>query len=329
MKFLIKSLVFFFLVIGLTYSIGIFPIWDDTQITDTDLLLPTQNPIADEDNIYTALPNLAASGKDELIAITELKKWFLGLGDGNFIASTSVASTTDLVTKFELALEKQTFYCPATAVSEFDLEMDKCSLHNLRDLALLVGSHVEFYALAGDTTKAVQLNTALLRFGNQILTQKYPLMVDYVVGLAIIKIGFDALETINLTEAEAGALRMQYFPTSDSLAVAMQYKYMYMKSIFLSNVGAGINTYTMQTNRSINRLAELTRINIATIPCDNMPERTLLSQKKDQLEFSDKYTYIKPNSIGNMYVASLFSPEDSISELYCQLDMRAGVTRGL
>jgi hypothetical protein len=329
MKFFIKSLILLLIVASVVYSLAVFPIWDEPQITDSDLLLPEVAAVSEADNIYSALPIITNLIEPELQIVAELKQWNKQSADITLVASSSIVTTTDLVNNFELALKRPTFYCPDISVANFSTDMSLCSLYNLLDLAMVVSVHAKFHAAAGDTVKATQLTTSLLRFGNSIMTQKYPLVKDYVVGLSIMKIGFDTLEVIGLPPAPAEALRRQFFPTNDSLISVLKYKYLYQKTLFKSIAGQDVNTYLLQSKRSLNSLADLTRSNIAASTCENTAGKELLVQKIAHLRSTDSYTLIKPNALGNMYISALFASEDKIAELYCELESRLAETRGL
>ena len=171
---------------------------DDAEINDSDLLLQPVPVLAQEENVYYALPNLSdlPANTEEAVAnaviiVRDIKD--SDLSDPKVqILTEETRSITDA---FLLAIERPSYQCP-TLVNNFTLEAELCRLGDIQTLALLTKLRALHEAETGATETALKTANAIVKAGQHFSHMEQPTLFDVLIGTAIQGIGLNAIERI-------------------------------------------------------------------------------------------------------------------------------------
>lgn len=295
---------------------------DDPQINDNDLVFQPVEILSEFDNAHYSLPNIddlpvqrQQSYESALAFAKDLEEKNLN----NPEAINLINQTRGLTDNYIVASDKIGYQCP-TLINNYGFDAVICSLNDIRDLAVLTSLRAGVEADTGNPDQAINTAVSIVRVGDLISNAEQPLLIEYLVGVALMNIGLESLErTINTSTSTSNQVITSAISKleqskidTDAFADSLRREYMSMKDA--SESFEKFSNYFYQHNKTVNERAELFRkqIAVSSLGCnaDTTNQQQEIEQLVDEIRLAQaKWPIISPNFIGktlnSVMVASL------------------------
>jgi len=304
---------------------------DDSQINDSDLLLPHDEIVSQSDNAFYALPDIENLSPSQQAVFDQARDYYASLEQGEDInilgASSTLATLTNVTDEFIEASKRPDYQCPYST-NKYGTDTILCPLNELPSIAQVVAVRSYIESRQGNTEDAFESALALARLGNSVSSGQ-PLIIEHLVGIALTKTSMESIQRVldNSAVSRDTALYVsqelnKYQFDGSNLAISLKREYMSMKDT--SKPFAEFSNYFYQHNKTMNEFAEIMRQNIevARKQCGSELERKTL-ELSAQAESSRDFMWwmlLKPNGTGEMLKSIVGASLGNVRERECEIN---------
>jgi len=306
---------------------------DLKTVDDADLIPEPVVLLMEDDNAYYVLPVIAELSELERVMVEEAVA--VAAGRSSSSAQQAVNNTMFLTDAFITASKKKGYQCP-TSVNRYSMNVELCSLNDLRNLAELTVLRAEVALAAGDIIDATESSLAIVRMA-YYQSNSATTMIEQLVAMAMYNAAFPVLERIAVVadETEDIAITLtEYRLTLATLVRAYRVEYMQFKGLVIATsegTSSGIDVpapvgYGWHPNRTQQQYADFYRrvLEGTKIPCEEMSEEFDLELDARVAALSDVSPLmpLKPNAIGNMLIAVTIGSTNNIKQNTCEAERK-------
>ena len=176
---------------------------DDLEINDSDLVLQPVDVLTESNNAHYSLPDIDGLSAQEQQGYETALGYAKELEDVNLNnqeAVNYINQTRGLTNSVIAASTKRGYQCP-TLVNNYGLDAELCSLNDIRDLAILTSLRAGVEADTGDKDQAISTAVSIVKLGDLVGNTEQPLLIEHLVGIALMNIGLGSLERTLITSA--------------------------------------------------------------------------------------------------------------------------------
>lgn len=306
---------------------------DDPQINDSDLVLQPVELLSQSMNAYYSLPdikNLSVRQQQTYDVALAYAKELEDKKLNNQEAINLVNQTKGLTDAVLEASSKNGYQCP-TLVNNYSLDAEVCSLNSIRNLAILTSFRAGVEADIGNKDQAISTAVSIVKLGSLIANTEQPLLIEHLVGIAVINIGLESLErTLNTSATTSNQLLSSAISNleqskidSNSFANSLRREYAGLKDTL--ETFEQFSNYFYQHNKTVNQQAEIFRMGVAISSqgCDAVAslEHLEVDQLVEEIRLSPtKWPVISPNFIGKVFNSTVVASLSSGSEKACKVN---------
>ena len=308
---------------------------DDSQIDDSDLILMPVEVLPESNNAHYSLPdinNLSVQEQQNYELALEFTRDMDGKNLNNSEAINVANQTKNLTDHFIATSGKSGYQCP-TLVNDYSLDAGLCSLSDIKGLALLASFRAGVEADTGNPDKAVTTAVSIVRTGGLISNAEQPVLIEYLVGIALMNIGLESIErTLNNSTSTsnwiiASAISELEQSKAHTFADSLRREYMSMKD--MSTSFEEFSNYFYQHNKTVNQRARLFRKQIAmsSLGCSVDIAKQQQEQEIEQLLIEmhlapTTWPIISPNFIGKVLNSVVVASLNTVGQKGCEVNKR-------
>jgi hypothetical protein len=306
---------------------------DDKQINDSDLVLHPVEVLAEFDNAHYSLPNIDSLSSQEKLGYEEALAYARELDGKNLNnpeAIRLVNQTKSLTDNYIIASGKKGYQCP-TLVNDYRLEAILCSLNDIRSLASLTAFRADVEADTGNSDQAIMTAVSVVQLGDLISNAEQPVIIEYLVGVAIMTIGLESIErTLSTSASTSDQVILSAISNleqskieNDAFSNSLRREYMGLKDA--SKSFEQFDSYFYQHNKTINQRAEVIRrtVAISSQGCDADTSQEVQEADRLVTEISSeamKWPIISPNFIGKLLNSIVVASLNGAGQKSCEVN---------
>ena len=307
---------------------------DDNQINDSDLILEQIAVLEESKNAHYMLPII-----DEL-STRQLEEYEIALTIAEGLQDETVTNSDDilgyvnsvqnLTDRFIAASNRQAYQCP-TLTNNYEADAPLCNLSDIRNLALLTSLRAFAETNIGNSDQSLETSMSIVRMGNLLSNSEQPILIEHIVGIALMRIGLESIErTIDSKATTSDEVLINtadelqdYMMHGTALSTSLQKEYMSTKESL--RPFEKYSQYFYQHNKTVNDLAELTRkqMEVAVASCGDDYSRKLKqleSYVDEEQKDVNAFLLISPNGIGEILKGGLMASLGSVRGKECELN---------
>jgi len=306
---------------------------DDPFINDSDIVLQPVELLPESDNAHYSIPNienLSASERQTFDVALAYTKAFNEVNSSSTEAINFVNATKNLTDSYIAASTKIDYQCPTT-VNNYTINAQTCNLNGIRDLALLTAFRARVEADTGNLEQAISTAVSVVKLGSLIGNTDHPLLLEYLVGIAVMNIGLESLErhlgesASTSNEASLAVLSELNESRINDTAYAQSLRREYMSHKDSTKSFAAFGSYFYQHNKTVNQQAEFFRKSAAVSSLGCSADKSQEQQEIERLvqeitESPSKLPIISPNFIGKTLNSVIFASLNIIDLKGCDVN---------
>lgn len=306
---------------------------DDAQINDSDLVLQPVEVLSEFDNAHysiTDIDGLSAQQRQSYETALTYAKELDGKNLSSSEAINLVNQTKGLTDDYIVASGKRGYQCP-TSVNNYGFDAELCSLNYIRDLAVLTSFRAGVEADTGNKDQAISTAVSIVQLGDLVGNTEQPLLIEHLVGIALMNIGLESLErtlktsatTSNQTIHSAVSDLEQSKINDTTFADSLRREYMGLKDA--SKSFEQFSNYFYQHNKTVNQRAEIFRMGVAISSqgcnADTSQEQREVEQQVEKIRMSaTKWPVISPNFIGKILNSVVVASLNTAGQKGCEVN---------
>jgi hypothetical protein len=295
---------------------------------DSSLRLQAVEPLSAEDNLYVTLTSTGS----ELSTVAKEANTLVD----NYPSQWDQATANELLQQLQpninayVLASEQEYQCP-TSVNDFATDAQMCSLNLLRDYANTMKFAALTEANRGNITLAQEYALTTINNGLTLVQSDNVTLIEYVVGLASINIGLDALEILKkedtLSQAAISVLLENTSIPIATLRTPLQREYLGLRIAIDESLDLP-QTYLYHPNRTRNELFTFMSkgINNSMSGCDT-DAGTASQTDIELIEYVESvqknaYNPARPNIIGNIFLSVVLASLNDVGKNVCEANER-------